>query len=99
VSAYSKRSDLLVDLDRVVQQLKHSDDNTSLRSVQSTVRGRQAHGLQDRLSDADIRQIILSFQGGTPRYKIAAQYSTSVSTVGRLLRNWRVGLSLKDDKL
>jgi hypothetical protein len=89
VSAYSKRSDLLVDLDRVVQQLKHGDGDTSSRSVQSTGRLRRARGLQDRLTDADIRQIILSFQGGTPRYKIAAQYGISLSSVGRLLRKCR----------
>jgi hypothetical protein len=89
VSAYSKRSDLLVDLDHVVQQLRHADGDTNSQSVQSTGRVGRARDLQDRLTGADVEQIALSFQGGTPRYKIAAQYSISVSSVGRLLRKWR----------
>ncbi len=89
VSAYSKRSDLLVDLDRVVQQLGHADGDISSRSVQSIGRVGRAHGLQERLTNADMRQIILSFQDGTPRYTIVTQYGISVSSVGRLLRKWR----------
>lgn len=89
VSAYSKRSDLLVDLDHVVQQLRHAGKDTNSQSVQSAGRVGRARNLQDRLTDADAEQIALSFQSGTPRYKIAAQYSISVSSVGRLLRKWR----------
>jgi hypothetical protein len=93
VSAYSKRSDLLVDLDRIVQQLGQADGGTNSQSVLSTGRIGGAHSLQDRLTDADVRQIVLSFQGGTPCYKIAAKYSISVRSVGRLLRKWRDGLT------
>jgi hypothetical protein len=62
VSAYSKRSDLLVDLDRIVQQLGQADGGTNSQSVLSTGRIGGAHSLQDRLTDADVRQIVLSFQ-------------------------------------
>jgi hypothetical protein len=89
VSAYSKRPDLLVDLDHAAQQLRHADDDASSPSVRSTGRVGRAYSLQDRLTDADMRQIALSFQGGTPRCKIAAKYSISVRSVGRLLRKWR----------
>ena len=89
VSAYSKRPDLLVDLDRAGQQMRWADETTILRSVRSIGRVGRAHSLQDRLADSDVRQIILSFQGGTPRYKIAARFSISVSSVARLLRAWR----------
>lgn len=90
VSAYSKRSDLLVDLDRVVLQLGHAASVTNSQSVQSTGRVGRARDLQDCLTNADVEQIALSFQSGIPRYKIAAQYSISVSSVARLLRKWRV---------
>jgi hypothetical protein len=89
VSAYSKRPELLVDLNYALQQLGHVDGGISSQSVQSTGRVGRARGLQDRLTNADIRQIILSFQGGTALYKIAARYGISVSSVGRLLRRWR----------
>jgi hypothetical protein len=89
VSAYSKRSDLLVDLDHAAQQLKQANSDTSTPSVRSTGRVGHAHRLEDRLTDAVVQKIILSFQSGTPRYKIAAQYGISVRSVGRLLRTWR----------
>jgi hypothetical protein len=89
VSAYSKRLDLLVDLDHAAQQLGQANSDTGTPSVRSTSRVGRAHSLEDRLTDAAVQKIILSFQGGTPRYKIAAQYGISVSSVGRLLRQWR----------
>jgi hypothetical protein len=89
VSAYSKRSDLLVDLDRTAQHLGRADDATNSQSVRSTGRVGRAHSLQDRLSDATVQKIILDFQDGIPRYKIAKQYGISVSSVARLLRQWR----------
>jgi hypothetical protein len=92
VSAYSKRSGLLVDLDHAAQQLGQANSDTGTSSVRSTERVGGAHSLQDRLTDADMRQIIMSFQGGTPRYKIAAQYGISVRSVGRLLRKWQDNL-------
>jgi hypothetical protein len=89
VSAYSKRSDLLVDLDHAAQQLEQANSDTGTPSVQSTGRVSRAHSLEDRLTDAAVQKIILSFHGGTPRYKIAEQHGISVSSVGRLLRTWR----------
>jgi hypothetical protein len=89
VSAYSKRSGLLVDLDHAAQQLGQANNGTGTPSVRSTGRVGRAHGLEDRLTDAAVQKIILSFQEGTPRYKIAEQHGISVSSVGRLLRKWR----------
>jgi DNA-directed RNA polymerase specialized sigma subunit len=40
-----------------------------------------------------MRQIALGFEAGTPRYKIAAQYGISVSSVSRLQRKWRDNLA------
>ena len=67
MSAYSKRPELLVDLDHMLRQLEQVDNDSGSQSVQSTGRVGRVHGLQDRLTDADVRKIILSFEGGTPR--------------------------------
>ena len=64
VSAYSKRPELLVDLDHMLRQLEQVDNDSGSQSVQSTGRVGRVHGLQDRLTDADVRKIILSFEGG-----------------------------------
>jgi hypothetical protein len=93
VSAYSKRADLLVDLVQVAQNLQQVAEGGGIsRSVRSIGRVGQPRTLRDRLTDAAVREIALSFQIGTPRYKIAAQFGISVSSVGRLLRRWRDGV-------
>ena len=91
VSAYSKRFDLLLDLHRTAQQLETADDGTGSRSIRSTGRAGRPHSLKDRLTETSVQKIILSFQGGTTRKKIAEQHGISVSSVGRLLREWRSG--------
>jgi hypothetical protein len=58
------RPELLVDLDHMLRQLEQVDNDSGSQSVQSTGRVGRVHGLQDRLTDADVRKIILSFEGG-----------------------------------
>jgi len=48
LSVYSKRPDLLVDLDHMLRQLEQAADDSDPQSVQSTGRVGRVHGLQDR---------------------------------------------------
>jgi hypothetical protein len=43
----------------------------------------------DRLSEADVREIVNRFRAGTPKHKLAADYGMSLSTMKRLLRRYR----------
>jgi len=45
--------------------------------------------LVEHLSQEEIRKIVLSYEAGELRQDIAARYKISVSSVGRLLRQWR----------
>jgi len=40
----------------------------------------------DRLSEADVREIVDRFRAGLPKHKLAAEYGMSLSTMKRLLR-------------
>lgn len=89
---YSNCPELLDDLERAVQQLAEAAAAAPVDerlSVHATGRVGRKHGLQDRLTEADVQKIVLSFEAGTPRHKIANEYGISVSSVGRLLRKWR----------
>lgn len=63
VSASSKRSDLLVDLDHAAQQLGQANSDAGTLSVRSTGRVGRAHSLEDRLTDAAVQKVILKLPG------------------------------------
>ncbi|MBV9032056.1 MAG: hypothetical protein JO364_17490 [Pseudonocardiales bacterium] len=90
---YSNRSDVLHELDLATRQLERASqdgpDRRSVRSVRSPDRKGRVWGLVEHLSQEEIRKIVLSYEAGELRQDIAARYKISVSSVGRLLRQWR----------
>jgi hypothetical protein len=42
--------------------------------------------VRDRLSEAQVRQLVEAFQAGTPKHELAERYGISLSSVKRLLR-------------
>lgn len=92
LTAYSKRSDLLFDLDRATEQLAEAarDPSPSSRlSVRTTARAARPRSLAARLSEAQVRELVAAFEDGTPRWALAERYSSSVSGIARLLRKYR----------
>lgn len=89
VRAYSKRPELLDELDQAARRLERAlaaDPLDEPVSVRSTGRVGRVWALTDRLSDADVQAMIEKFQAGTPKQKLAALYGISLSSVKRLLR-------------
>ena len=68
-----------------------ADERPSVRSVRAPDRSKgHDWSLTDRLSEAQLRQIITDYESGTPpRWQLAEQHRISLSSVGRLLRKWR----------
>lgn len=92
VSRYSKRDDLAFELEHARQQLagaRETGSSEQRHSVQSAGRVGKPHGLQDRLSDADRKKIVLAFEAGELRVDIAERCGISVSSVARVLRKHR----------
>jgi hypothetical protein len=100
LTSYSKRADLLYDLQEALRQLQRAsedDSPPSVRSVRSPDRKSQVWALADRVSQTQVREIVSAFEDGTPRWKIAERYQISVSSVGRLLRAHRESGTLGTD--
>ena len=92
LTSYSKRADVLYDLEESLRQLRRAagdDMPPSVHSVRSPDRKSRAWALGDRLSEDDRRAIILGYEAGELRRDIAARYTISVSSVGRILRVYR----------
>ena len=92
--AYSKRPDLLHDLNEAVGQLgrTQTDKGSSHTSVRSVPRStKRPQPLQDRLSADDQRAILERFEAGVLQRQLAREYGISVRSVGRLLRKRRAG--------
>ncbi|HZX04420.1 hypothetical protein [Kribbella sp.] len=64
-------------------------DRVDLPGVQSTGSGGGSAPIRDRLSEADIRDIVTRFRAGTPKHKLATEYRMSLSTMKQLLRHHR----------
>jgi len=88
---YSNRSDLLHELDVAGDRLQRAqeDGTPSVRSVRSPDRKGHAHGLTERLTEAQVGEIVAAFEAGTLRRQLAERYGISISSVGRLLRQDR----------
>ena len=88
VLAYSKHPDVLADLDHVVRQLETglAEPAPKAASVRSSGRVARVWALTDRLSDAQVHELVAAFRAGTPQHKLAAKHSISLSSVKRLLR-------------
>lgn len=92
VTTYSKRDDLLYDLELTSKQLakaRLAGEVDARASVQSTGRIGHKHGLQERLTEDDLHQIVMRYEGGELRQAIADRYGISVSSVARVLRAHR----------
>ena len=99
VTAYSKRPELLHDLNETVRQLgrAQADDGNNRTSVRSVPRStKRPRSLQDRLSDDDQRAIMKRFKAGVLQRQLAKEYGISVRSVGRLLTKWRARLNLTE---
>ena len=80
---YSNRPDLLGPMIDVLRRIEDGDQEGEPGGVVSRERpGRPS----DRLSEADVREIVDRFRAGVPKHKLAAEYGMSLSTMKRLLR-------------
>jgi hypothetical protein len=88
---YSNRSDLLHELDVAADRLQQAqaDDTPSVRSVRSPDRKGRAWSLAERLTEAQVQAIVTGFEAGALRCQLAERYKISVSSVARLLRQYR----------
>jgi DNA invertase Pin-like site-specific DNA recombinase len=85
---YSNRPDLLGPMLDVLRRIKAGDKADEL-GVCSTGRGGGLSPVRDRLSEADVREIIARFRSGVAKHKLAAEYGISLSSVKRMLRKYR----------
>jgi len=91
VRAYSKRPDVLEDLDQAVRQLdKASAEPAPERaSVRSSGRVGRVHAVADRLTAEQVAAIIQRFRAGRAKHVLADEYGISLSSVKRLVRAHR----------
>jgi hypothetical protein len=87
MQAYSKRPDLADSLVSAVRQLRQAQTQTgepafSGRSTQTSSRWR----VGDRLSEAELEELIAAFTAGTSKRILAERYGISESSVKRLIR-------------
>jgi hypothetical protein len=84
---YSNRRDLLKPLVSVLERIEAGDCED--------VPGVQSHGplepwrVNDRLSAAELQELVNQLQAGVSRPKLAQRYGISLSSVKRLLRKQR----------
>jgi DNA-directed RNA polymerase specialized sigma24 family protein len=88
IRAYSKRPDVLEDLDRAVRQLDKAlaEPAPERASVRSSGRVGHVQAIADRLSAEQVAAIIQRFRAGTAKHVLADEYGISLSSVKRLLR-------------
>jgi len=84
---YSNRPDLLRPLLAVLRRIEGGDKTDEPGGIESRELGPARPG--DRLSEADVCEIVGRFRTGAPKHKLAAQYGMSLSTMKRLLRRYR----------
>jgi hypothetical protein len=92
VRAYSKRYDLLDELDRATRRLARAlaaDPVGEPLSVRSTGRVGRAWALTDRLSEDEMREIARSFEAGISKDRLGERYGISRSSIQRILRKYR----------
>ncbi len=79
---YSNRPDLLGPLIDVLRRIEEGDRQDEPGGVAS----REVGSLRpsDRLSEADVREIVARFKAGVPKRKLAAEYSMSLSMLKRV---------------
>jgi len=84
---YSNRPDLLGPMLDVLRRIEEGDQADEPDGVRS-----QEGGLprpSDRLSEADMREIVTRFSSGVAKHRLAKEHGMSLSTIKRLLRKYR----------
>lgn len=84
---YYNRPDLLGPMLEVLRRIREGDRS----DLQNCIESRGAVRPSDRLSEADVSEIVIRFGAGTPQHKLAAEYGISISTLKRILRKSRLG--------
>jgi DNA invertase Pin-like site-specific DNA recombinase len=79
---------LTVYLRRWVEQGRTGDEATPVALAERCQSGRQWR-VRDRLSEAEVRQLVKAFQAGTTKHELAERYGISLSSVKRVLRRQR----------
>ncbi|WP_130348430.1 hypothetical protein [Herbihabitans rhizosphaerae] len=85
--AYSNRSDLLVDLLKAVDRLQRAGAApvSERRSVRCE-RVPRVWRVRDRLSEADVRELVSAYLSGVTARELADRFAIGLSSVKRLLR-------------
>lgn len=88
MTPYLNRSDLADSLASAVRHLRQEQgqEGGSAHSVQSAPLSDRRWRMVDRLSKADIEQLIAAFGAGTPKRELAERYDISESSIKRLIR-------------
>jgi DNA-binding CsgD family transcriptional regulator len=89
VRAYSKRPDLLDDLNRTVYLLERAemDERVGSRpSVRSTGRRGTVEPVLARLSEAEVAELVAGWQAGKSLRELARRYEINRDSVRRLVR-------------
>jgi hypothetical protein len=84
---YSNRPDLLRPMLEVLRRIEEGDKKDEPGGVES--RESCSSRPSDRLSDADMCEIVDRFRAGVPKHKLAAEHGMSLSTMKRILRRVR----------
>ncbi len=84
---YSNRPDLLGLLLELLRRIEKGDKEDEPGGVGS--REPCSAWPSDRLSEADVVEIVDRFRAGMPKHKLAMEYGMSLSTMKRLLRRHR----------
>jgi DNA invertase Pin-like site-specific DNA recombinase len=87
MSRYSNRPDLLGPMLDVLRRIGAGDRGDEPGRV--VLREGGSLRTSDRLSDADVSEIVERFRAGEPKHRLAVAYGMSLSTMKRLLRKYR----------
>jgi hypothetical protein len=87
VRRYSNRADLHERLAAAVRTVtRRANDDQEAHDGVDSGRAPRVWRVRDRLTDADIEQLIAEFLAGTPKRVLAERYVISIGTVKNILR-------------
>jgi DNA invertase Pin-like site-specific DNA recombinase len=92
--SYLNRTELLHDLRETVRQLQRAASaySTTTRSVKNVDRpGGSRRKVTSRLTVEQLQTLIDAFHAGTPRAELARSYGIGLTSVAKILREWRNG--------
>jgi hypothetical protein len=86
--SYSNLSDLVKSVQKVLIWIEENDQ-VNEPGVHSTGRGGGLVPIRERLSEAQLGELVTSFRDGTPKHVPAKRYGISLSSVKAILRRHR----------